>query len=93
MIFTLWRERATRGTQFRAGGWADQPAATLIQLQFMDLIETTWRYYRAKDADWAKLTSLQRDLIKWLDGDDGPQEERPKDEDFDANGSEDNRFG
>ncbi len=67
--FTLWRERAKYGTQYRAGGWADQPAALLVQFRFLDLLESTWRYYRSKDAVLEKLSRLQLDLIAWLEND------------------------
>ena len=70
-VFRLWRQWQKYGTFFRAGGWANQPAALLAQFEFMDLLESTWLYYRSKDAILAKLTLLQRDLITWLDDSDG----------------------
>lgn len=66
--FRIWRQRRQFGTEYRGGGWANQPATLLAQFDFLDLLEATWRYYRSKDAVLEKLSPLQRDLITWLDG-------------------------
>lgn len=69
----MWRERAERGQWPRAGGWEDQPLALLVQMDTLDLLARTVRYMARPDADWSRLTRLQRDLIHWLEGnaDDG----------------------
>lgn len=66
-IFALWRARQRHGTLYRAGGWAEQPAGVIVQLDFLDLLESTWRCYRQPEFDWSKFSQLQMDLIKWLE--------------------------
>jgi hypothetical protein len=68
-FFAAWRAHSEHGTLPRPGGWEAQPLAVLVRFQVLDLLEQTWRYYRAKNADLSKLTRLQLDLIAWLEED------------------------
>lgn len=66
-VYSAWRAGRDCNLWPRAGGWDAQPLALLCQFKVLDLVDSTWRYWRTKDAALDKLTKLQADLIKWLD--------------------------
>jgi hypothetical protein len=37
-------------------------------MDFLDLLHSTWEYYRSKDAVLEKMSKLQLDLIGYLEG-------------------------
>lgn len=55
----------------RAGGWLDQPLRLIVTFGAMDIVALTYRYTARPNADLSKLSSLQEDLMRWLEGNDG----------------------
>lgn len=68
----LWLQRRNHNQWPRAGGWLDQPLAALTCIDTLDFVERTYRAAFPTDgsrADWSTLTSLQADLIRWIESD------------------------
>ena len=48
------------------GGWLDQPLKLIKQIEFIDLIYTTWKQKQTKGFDWNNFTATQREIIREL---------------------------
>jgi len=51
-----------------AGGWLDQPLDLLVQIEAIETVYQTMRYKTAEGAKWEKLTGLQLDIVRELNG-------------------------
>ena len=64
-VWDIWR----RGS-WPIDNWLATPLSLLAQIQAIDTVYATWRYYRAKDSDFKKMTGTQREIIRrverWL---------------------------
>lgn len=67
MIVQLWLDRRRFGSLPKAGGWNEQPLALMVQMDLLDLVDSTCRHKATPEADWTLFTPLQRDLIGWLE--------------------------
>lgn len=66
-IFSMWQVWKRHGRFPQSGGWLDQPLALIAQIEAIDMVYETMRFYTAEKADWSKMSATQLDIIKELD--------------------------
>lgn len=68
-LYAQWRARSRWQMWPRAGGWEDQPLASIVAMDALDIAERVRRFTLTPNADWNKLSPLEMDLIRWLEND------------------------
>ena len=64
----MWQAWKRHNQLPTAGGWLDQPLAILIQMEAIETVYQTMRYKTSEGAKWEKMSPLQLDIVRELNG-------------------------
>ena len=64
----MWQAWKRHNQLPAAGGWLDQPLHLLVQIEAIETVYQTMSYKTSKGAKWEKMTPLQLDIVRELNG-------------------------